>query len=143
MISYQTSADGLKALALAATRAYETYGPKPVLTLSQWADEYAYIPPEAGASPGKFFTGSAEYQRGMQDAVTHPNIETIVLMLCSQSGKTQLQLNAVGFYSHYEPSPMLFVQASEGEAEKFSKNRVSKMIRVTPVLRKLFPNQLS
>ncbi len=66
---------------------------------------YRTSSPEAGASPGKFFTSSAEYQRRMQDAVTDPDVETIVLMLCSQSGKTQLQLNAVGFYNHYEPSP--------------------------------------
>jgi phage terminase large subunit GpA-like protein len=137
---YQTSADGLRALSAAFRRSFESFRPKPKLTLSEWADKFAYIPPEAGASPGKFYTSSAEYQRGMQDALTDPDIETVVLMMCSQSGKTQMQLNAVGYFSHYEPSPMLFVQASEGEAEKFSKNRISKMIRATPVLRDLFPN---
>jgi phage terminase large subunit GpA-like protein len=116
------------------------YKPRPALTLSQWADEYAYIPPEAGASPGKFRTSAAEYQRGLQDAITNPDIETVVMMMCSQSGKTQTQLNIIGYYSHYEPAPQLFVQASEGEAEKFSKNRVAKMIRSTPILRKLFPS---
>lgn len=137
---YQTSSAGLNALAAAVTRAWAAFRPKPTLTLSQWADEYAFIPPEAGATPGKFYTASAEYQRGIQDALTDPSVETVVLMMCSQSGKTQIQLNAIGYFSHYEPSPMLFVQASEGEAEKFSKNRVAKVIRATPVLRKLFPS---
>jgi len=143
MSAFVTSTEGADALREAMIRAHGMYRPKPQLTLSQWADTYAFIPPEAGASPGKFYTDSAEYQRGMQDAITDPEIETIVLMMCSQSGKTQLQLNAVGYFSHYEPSPQLFVQASEGEAEKFSKNRVSKMIRVTPVLRKLFQDPRS
>ena len=116
------------------------FEPPPALTLSQWADRYAYVPPEAGAFPGKFLTSSAEYQRGIQDSITDRAIETVVLMMPSQSGKTQIQLNAVGYFSHHEPSPILFVQASEGEAEKFSKNRVSKMIRSTPVLRKIFPS---
>ena len=116
------------------------FQPPPALTLSEWADKFAYVPPEAGAFPGKFQTASAEYQRGIQDAITDPDIETVVQMLCSQSGKTQIQMNAMGYYSHHEPSPILFVAASEGEAEKFSKNRVAKMIRSTPVLRKLFPS---
>ena len=140
MISYATSNEGSAALALAFSRTQAMYAPPAVLTLSEWADLYAYVPPEAGAFPGKFLTESAEYQRGIQDAITDPAIETIVQMMCSQSGKTQIQLNTVGYYSHHEPSPMLFVQASEGEAEKFSKNRVAKMIRSTPVLRKLFPS---
>lgn len=140
MIAYQTSPEGADALAASFRKAHGMYEPPPVLSLSQWSDKHAYIPPEAGAMPGKFFTASAEYQRGIQDAITDPTIETVVEMLCSQSGKTQIQLNTVGYYSHYEPAPQLFVQASEGEAEKFSKNRVAKMIRATPVLRKLFPS---
>lgn len=140
MSAYATSVEGTAALALAFSRSHAMYAPPAILTLSEWADLYAYVPPEAGAFPGKFLTESAEYQRGIQDAITDPTIETIVQMMCSQSGKTQIQLNTVGYYSHHEPSPILFVQASEGEAEKFSKNRVAKMIRSTPVLRKLFPS---
>ncbi len=139
MSFYQTSPEGLEALSGAFRRAHGMYVPPPALTLSEWADAYAYVPPEAGAFPGKFVTASAEYQRGIQDAVTDPTIETVVMMMCAQSGKTQIQLNMIGYYSHHEPSPMLFVQASEGEAEKFSKNRVAKMIRSTPCLQKVFP----
>ena len=137
---YQTSPQGSVALAAAISKSRGRLRPPEALSLSEWSDKYAYVPPEAGAFPGKFYTSSAEYQRGMQDAITDPSIETIVFMLPSQSGKTQIQLNAVGYFSHHEPSPILFVQASEGEAEKFSKNRVSKMIRSTPVLRKIFPS---
>ncbi|MGA7887622.1 MAG: phage terminase large subunit family protein [Acidobacteriaceae bacterium] len=138
-VSYQTTETGLAALDAAVGRAQGVFRPRPVLTLSQWADEYAYIPPEAGAFPGKFHTDFAEYERGLQDAITDPENETIVFMLCAQSGKSQVQLNAVGFYTHWEPSPMLVVQASLGEAEKFSKNRIAKIIRITPVLKKLYP----
>ena len=140
MIAYTTSAEGSAALSRAFLAAHGMYQPPPPLTLSQWADKFAYVPPEAGAMPGKFFTSTAEYQRGIQDAISDPDIESVVLMMCSQSGKTQIQMNSVGYYSHHEPAPILFVQASEGEAEKFSKNRIAKMIRSTPVLRKLFPS---
>ncbi len=137
---YRSSVEGMRSLGEACVRAYRLLAPPPPLTLSEWADRYAFVPPEAGAFPGKFFTDRAEYQRGMQDAVTDRSIETVVYMLCAQSGKTQTQMNTVGYFTHHEPSPILFIQASEGEAEKFSKNRIAKMIRVTPVLRKLYPS---
>jgi len=138
--AYATSSEGMSALSAAVERSLKLYEPPPNLTLSQWSDRYAYIPKEAGAFPGKFHTDFAEYQRGLQDAITDPDVETVVMMLCAQSGKTQAELNAVGFYSHWEPSPILFVQASLAEAEKFSKNRIAKMIRDTPMLRKVFPS---
>jgi phage terminase large subunit GpA-like protein len=142
-VLYQTSAEGLAALGAASNRTFKLYRPPDALTLSEWSDRFAYIPKESGAFPGKFQTSFAEYQRGIMDAITDPDIEEVILMMSAQSGKTQLQLNAVGYYSHWEPSPMLFVQTSLSEAEKFSKNRVAKMIRDTPVLKKLFPSPRS
>jgi phage terminase large subunit GpA-like protein len=140
---YATSPEGLTALQSAFRRAHRLYIPPQSLTLSQWSDQYAYIPKESGAFPGKFNTGFAEYQRGPMDAITSLDIETVVLMFCAQSGKTQIQLNTIGYYSHWEPSPILIVQASLSEAEKFSKKRVATMIRDTPVLRRLFPSPRS
>lgn len=141
--TYTTSPEGLAALGAASNRTFKLYRPPDALTLSEWSDRFAYIPKESGAFPGKFQTSFAEYQRGIMDAITDPDIEEVILMMSAQSGKTQLQLNAVGYYSHWEPSPMLFVQTSLSEAEKFSKNRVAKMIRDTPVLKKLFPSPRS
>ena len=139
MVALNTSTEGLASLRKAFRSSQGMFLPPPILTLSEWADKYAYIPKESGAFPGKFNTGFAEYQRGIQDAITDPNIETVVQMLCSQSGKSQIQLNTIGYYTHHDPSPILVVQASEGEAEKFSKNRIAKMIRDTPVLRDIYP----
>lgn len=140
---YVTSAEGWTRLAAAFRAAHKMFLPPPALTLSQWADKYAYIPKEAGAFPGKYHTDFAEFQRGIQDALTDPDIETVVMMMAAQTGKSQIQLNAVGYYSHWDASPILVVQTSEREAEKFSKNRIAKIIRDTPVLRKLFPSPRS
>jgi phage terminase large subunit GpA-like protein len=140
---YVTSVEGMDALGSAFKVGQRMFMPPPALTLSEWADRYAYIPKEAGAFPGKYRTDFAEFQRGIQDAITDPDIETVVMMMAAQTGKSQIQLNAIGYYSHWDPSPILTVQASEREAEKYSKNRIAKMIRDTPVLRKLFPSPRS
>jgi phage terminase large subunit GpA-like protein len=141
---YQTSPEGMAATGRAFNKAHKMFLPPAPLTLSQWADEYAHIPKENSASPGKFHTSTLEYQRGIMDAITDQDTETVVLMLAAQSGKTQCaNLNPIGYYSHWEPSPILCVQPTLAEAEKFSKNRIAKMIRDTPVLRDLFPSPRS
>ena len=62
------------------------------------------------------------------DAITDPRYQRIVLMMGSQLGKTQIQLAVIGYFSHWDPAPILVIQASVDEAENFSKNRVAKMI---------------
>jgi phage terminase large subunit GpA-like protein len=137
-MTYVSSPEGLAALELAIATGLQQFTPPPVLSLSAWADEFAILSREDSAQPGKFQTSSAEYQRGAMDAITDPAIENIILKWASQTGKTRIQMNAIGYYSHHDPSPIMMIQFSLEEAEKFSKNRVAKMIRDTPVLRKLF-----
>jgi len=137
-VSYVSSPEGLSALDRAIGSGLKQFTPPPALSLSEWADRFAYLSRESSAQPGKFQTSTAEYQRGIMDAITDPAIETVVLMMAAQSGKTQIQLNAIGYFSHHDPSPIMNILASLEEAEKFSKNRIAKMIRDTPVLKRIF-----
>jgi len=50
-------------------------------------DEERVLSPEASAEPGKWYTSRAEYQRGIMDAFSDDNIETVVVMTSSQVGK--------------------------------------------------------
>ena len=107
------------------------------LTASQWADDYRYLSPEAAAEPGKWYTIRAEYQRGIMDAATDPEIETVVVMSSSQVGKTEIINNIVGYFVQHEPAPILVVQPTDGMAQTWSKDRFSPMIRDTEVLKNL------
>jgi phage terminase large subunit GpA-like protein len=62
--------------------------PPPRLTVSEWADQYRELSSESSAEAGKWSTSRAEYQRGMMDAISDPDIENIVLMTAAQIGKT-------------------------------------------------------
>ncbi len=55
-------------------------------------------------------------------------------MTSSQVGKTTLLENIIGYFIHYEPSPILMVQPTLSMAQSFSKDRLSSMIRDCPVL---------
>lgn len=69
------------------------------------------------------------------DAITDDSIETVVLMMPSQSGKTEIELNAIGYYIDQEPSPILAVFPKEDMGKAFSEERLSPMLRDTLVLR--------
>jgi len=108
--------------------------PPPKLTVSEWADTYRQLSSESSAEAGRWSTSRAEYQRGMMDAVSDPDIETVVLMTAAQIGKTELINNVVGFHIHQDPAPMLVVQPTLEMAQTWSKDRLAPAIRDTPAL---------
>jgi len=118
-----------------AQRFLDRLAPPPDLTVSQWADRYRRLSPEASAEPGKWSTARAEYQRGIMDALSQPTIHTVVLKTSSQVGKTEIILNTVGFYVDQDPAPILTMLPTLELSESFSKDRLAPMLRDTPALR--------
>ena len=70
-------------------------------------------------------------------AGTEPGVHIITAMVCTQLLKTALLETAVGYHAHLAPRPMLLVQPKEDAAQQFSKERITPLIRATPVLRDL------
>lgn len=138
MSSYVSSPESLDALGAAIASGLSLFEPPPPLALDEWADQYARLPRESSAKPGQWITATAEYQRGIMRAITDPDIERVVLMMPAQSGKSAILLNAIGYFTHWDPAPMLMLQPTLEMAEAFSKDRIAPMIRDTPVLTKLF-----
>jgi len=77
------------------------------------------------------------YQREIMDAITDTSTEEVVLIMAAQTGKTEIFNNAVGYYIHQDPSPIMMVQPTKEMAEAWSKDRLVPMIRDTPVLNEL------
>ena len=112
-----------------------TFRPPPRLNLSEWADEKRYLSPESSGEPGKYHVDRAPYQRGIMDAISNPVVDTVVMMMASQVGKTEILNNAVGYFIDQDPSPILSVQPSLDTAKTWSKDRLAPMLRDTPCLR--------
>ena len=113
----------------------ELYLPPPTLTVSEWADGYRYLSSEASAEPGKWHTSRAPYQKAMMDAVKEN--ERVVIMTAAQVGKSEVLLNTLGYFVHYDPCPILMVQPTLEMGEAFSKEKIAPMIRDTPALSRL------
>ena len=69
------------------------------------------------------------------DTFNDPHIERIVVMTSSQVGKTEIILNAIGYYIDQDASPILVVQPTLQMGQAFSKDRLSAMIRDTEKLK--------
>lgn len=78
-----------------------------------------------------------EVARGPMLAVTEPGVHIITAMVATQLLKTSLIENVVGYHAHLDPCPMLLVQPKDDAAEQFSKERITPLIKATPVLRDL------
>lgn len=109
--------------------------PPPDMSISQWADEHRRLSSESSAEPGRWRTTKAPYQREIMDAISDIKIQKVIVMSAAQIGKTDgFILNPIGYYMHYDPSPIMVLQPTIKMAETFSKDRLTPMLRDTPVL---------
>ncbi len=68
------------------------------------------------------------------DACADPSVNEVVVMSCSQVGKTETLLNTIGYYIAYEPAPILMVQPTLEMARSWSQDRLATMVRDTPII---------
>jgi phage terminase large subunit GpA-like protein len=110
--------------------------PPPRLSVSEWADQKRRLDSQTSSEPGRWHTSRAEYQRGIMDACSDPEIREVVVMAGAQLGKSEAILNIIGYHIENDPSPILVLQPTVEMAQSFSKDRVANgLIRSTPCLR--------
>lgn len=107
----------------------------PQLTLSQWADAYRVISQENSPEPGRWRTSRTPYLREIMDACCDPTVERVVFKKAAQVGWTEVVNNVIGFHIHQLPSPILVLQPTVDAAKMWSKERLTPMLRDTPILR--------
>lgn len=109
----------------------------PKLKISEWADTHRKLSPESSAESGSWHTSRCEYQREIMDSFNDSTTERIVVMTSSQVGKTEILLNAIGYYIDQDASPIMVVQPNLTMGQAFSKDRLASMIRDSDRLREV------
>lgn len=117
------------------------FRPPRKLTLSEWADENAYLSPESSAETGKWHC--FPYQRAIMDAFTDPSVEYIVLMKSARVGYTKMINHAIGYYINQDPCSIMVVQPTDQDAQDYSKDDIEPMLRDTPCLQGLVSEEKS
>ena len=116
------------------SEAVRSFTPPEDLTVSEWADKYRKLSPESSAESGQWRTSRTPYLEEPMDAFTDPKVRRIVIVAGSQIGKTEAELNCLGYIIDQDPGTVLFLHPTIDDAKKFSKLRVAPMIRDTKCL---------
>ena len=116
-------------------RAYLAFKPPRKLTLSEWADEYAYLSAESSAEGGRWRT--LPYQKGIMNAITDPNVEQVTVMKSARVGYSKILNHIIAYHIHQDPCSIMVVQPTIQDATGYSKEEVAPMIRDTKCLQGL------
>jgi len=116
-------------------RAFAAFKPPKKLTLSEWADEYAYLSAESSAEGGRWRT--LPYQKGIMDAITDPDIEQVTVMKSARVGYSKILNHIIAYHIHQDPCSIMVVQPTIQDATGYSKEEVAPMIRDTNCLQGL------
>jgi phage terminase large subunit GpA-like protein len=119
------------------------FKPKSKLNVVEWADTYRYLSAESSSMPGRWKTSRVEAARGPMLAVTDPLVKKITVVGPTQLLKTELINNVVGYFISQDPSPIIVMQPTGSLAETWSKDRLDKMVRDTPILNQLIKTKKS
>jgi phage terminase large subunit GpA-like protein len=112
---------------------WAAFKPPKRLSLSEWADNYAYLSAESSAEGGRWHT--LPYQKGIMDAITDPRIEQVTLMKSARVGYSKILNHVIGYHIHQDPCPVMLVQPTIEDAQGYSKEEIAPMLRDTPCLR--------
>lgn len=106
------------------------------LTVTEWAEKRRRLSTESSAEPGPWRTTRTPYLREPMNAFTDPRVRRIVMVAASQVGKSELELNIIGYIIDEDPGSILFVHPTTIDAKEFSKLRIAPEIRDCPTLRR-------
>lgn len=113
--------------------ALSAFRPPRKLTLSQWADDYAYLSSESSAEGGRWHT--LPYQKGIMDAISSNSVEQVTVMKSARVGYSKILNHVIAYHIHQDPAPIMLVQPTIEDAQGYSKEEIAPMLRDTPCLR--------
>lgn len=117
-------------------KAFENYRPPADLTVSEWAEQHRVLSRESSAEAGPWRNERTPYMVEIMDAFTDPQVEEITVVASSQVGKSECELNMIGYIIDQDPGSTLYIQPTLDDAKKFSRIRIAPMVRDSKTLKK-------
>lgn len=102
--------------------------PPPTIPLSRWMDEYFQPDPTHGP------WHCLPFQRGIADAMSDPEIETVTVLKSARVGFTKLLVGYQCYRIANDPCGLLTVLPAQEDAEGFSKDDLAPALEATPVV---------
>ena len=131
----EKSRDLIKDLNKTISKSTANFKPPEQLTVTEWSDKYRRLSAENSAEPGRWKTSRTPYLAEIMNAFTDPKVHRIAVAASSQVGKTECEMNMLGYAIDIDPGPIMLVMPTVDNAKDFSKRRIAPMIRDTRPLR--------
>lgn len=122
-------------VALVHTALNEGILPDPDMTITQWADEYRYLPKKSSSESGKYRSSRTPYLREIMDCLSpsHP-CQEISVMKGTQLGFTEVGNNWFCFVADMCPGPMMMIFPTMDLAKGHSQQKLVPTVDDTPRL---------
>lgn len=104
--------------------------PTEIITVSEWAERYRYLSPEASFLGGSLYSCDVTpYARKIMDCLSaYSSYQEVIFCKASQTGGTEIGNNWLGYIMHISPGPTLMLMPTDGTVERNSKIRIDPMI---------------
>jgi phage terminase large subunit GpA-like protein len=120
---------------------WKVWFPTVIKTVSEWAEKHRIMTRMSSPYPGQWSNETFPYLSTIMDLFTNPFTRMIVLKWATQSGKTECQLNCIGYIISEAPGPTLIIYPTDKVVKKVSSTRIQPMIENCDCLReKKHPN---
>ena len=119
--------DNLDGNARAIKNAFALIVPPAKLSPVEWAERHVRIP-AGNAIPGLVRMRNAPYQAEPLNMISDPDCHTISLMWGAQTGKTLVQLMAMGYFIEHDPQSQMMMQPSQGDLQTWLTAKFDPMV---------------
>ena len=116
--------------------AFNALRPPPRLSLSKWTEANLRLPAGVSATPGPVRLW--EFQRGLADAISDPDIPRVSVLKAVRCGYSTLLVAAVASYAANDPSPIIVLVPTTDDARTFMVHHLEPVSEVTPALAGIF-----
>lgn len=106
--------------------------PDEIMDVPEWAEKNRVLPSKSSSEAGPWRNSRTPYLiEPMRAMSPHHPCEFVIMMFGAQLGKTESMINATGQYIDNAPGPIMWTQPSEGQAKKFSRQRIDPLFSET------------
>lgn len=125
---YKTEKEAINDLNRVIKGAFTLLKPPEKLHVDEWADKYRWISSESASEAGPWRTSRTPYSKEIMRAFTDPRVRIITVVAPSQVGKSEIELNCLGYIIDNAPGSTMYVHPDLSVAREFSRHRIEPML---------------
>jgi phage terminase large subunit GpA-like protein len=126
--------DASERIRQALLEAASAAAPPPDLSITEWAEQHRILG-NSSRLGGPYRVRMTPFWREPQELLSPRSpVQRVIVMKSAQMGGTEIALNTIGYYMAAAASPILCVQPTIVMSQKFSRQRLTELLTLSPAL---------